>query len=89
MVGIPINVAILLFTTYGKGENGQYPYSATVQFLMDQTEGRTLFEVVLILVLVEHIILGLKVAIAQLIPDVPKEVVMEEAKRPKIEELAA
>jgi len=45
--------------------------------------------VVLILVLVEHIILGLKVAIAQLIPDVPKEVVMEEVKRPKIEELAA
>jgi len=35
MVAIPINVAILLFTTYGKDDKGQYPFSATVQFLMD------------------------------------------------------
>ena len=88
LVSIPINVAILLFTTTGKDENGEYPWSATVKYFMDENEERTIFEVVLILALIEHVLLGVKVVIAQLIPDVPKDVLADERKRPKIEDIA-
>ena len=89
LVSIPINVAILLFTTTGKDENGEYPWSATVTYFMENGgEDRTIFEVVLLLALIEHILLGVKIVIAQLIPDVPSIVLTEERKRPKIEDIA-
>jgi len=84
LVSIPINVAILLFTTSGQDEEGGFEYSATVKFLLERDKSRTIFEVVLILVLVEHVLLGVKVVMAQLIPDVPKEVVKDERTRPRI-----
>ena len=55
---------------------------------MDRKEGRTTFEVVLILICIEHILLGIKVVLAQLIPDVPKSVIVDERRRPKVEEIA-
>lgn len=88
MVSIPINVAILLFTASGADTEGNMDFSATVQWLLDREAERTTFEVVLILVLVEHILLAVKVGMAQLIPDVPIDVVKAERKRPKIKEIA-
>ena len=74
LVAIPINIAILLFTGKGKDENGDYGYSATVDWLLEKDAIVSPFEVALILVLVEHIVLGIKVVIANLVPDVPIEV---------------
>ena len=64
MVSIPINVAILLFTAKGKDEDGNIGDSATVKWFLDREEGRTKFEVVLILVCVEHLLLALKIVAA-------------------------
>jgi hypothetical protein len=89
LVSIPINVGILLFTTNGKDELGEFEYSATVKFFMERDKSRTLFEVVLILVLVEHVLLGIKVIMAQLIPDVPRDVLKDERTRPKVMDLAS
>lgn len=88
MVSIPINVAILLFTAKGKDEDGVIDESATVKYLLEREEGRTKFEVVLILVMVEHLLLGAKIVAAQLIPDVPAQVIVDERKRPKIQDMA-
>ena len=38
------------------------------------------------MIAVEHLLLGIKIVMAELIPDVPKEVVADERRRPKIEE---
>ncbi len=57
-------------------------------WFLEREEGRTIFEVCLILVLIEHVLLGVKVVMATLIPDVPADVVNAERKRPKIEEIA-
>ena len=84
MVSIPINVAILLFTAKGKDEEGNIGDSATVEYFLERQEGRTKFEVVLILVLIEHLLLALKIVAAQLIPDIPAQVIADERKRPKI-----
>lgn len=84
MVAIPINLAIMLFTTTGKDEEGNFDQSATVDFLLERKTGRTTFEVVLIMIGIEHLLLGIKVVMASLIPDVPKEVVADERRRPKI-----
>ena len=88
MVSIPINVAILLFTTNGADETGDYGYSATVTYFLGNGK-RTTFEVVLILVMIEHLLLGVKIIMATLIPDVPADVVLMERRRPKIEDLAS
>jgi len=88
LVSIPINVAVLLFTAKGVEPNGEYGWSATVTYFMERDEGRTLFEVCLILVLIEHVLLGVKVVMATLIPDEPADVVQAERKRPKIEDIA-
>ena len=88
LVAIPINIAILLFTGKGKDENGDYGYSATVERLLEKDAIVSPFEVALILVLVEHIVLGIKVVIANLVPDVPKEVQFEERRRPILEEIS-
>ena len=88
MVSIPINVAILLFTSTGKDDNGEFPNSATMQYFLDREEGRTKFEVVLILIAIEHVLLGIKIVMAQLIPDVPNEVLVDERRRPKIQAIA-
>jgi len=91
MVSIPINLAIILFTGKGEDEDGDFGYSETVLYLLGKDEKsstRTIFEVVLILILVEHVLLAFKVIMATLIPDVPKEVEDEERKRPKLEEIA-
>ena len=88
LIAIPINIAILLFTGKGKDETGDYGYSATVTWLLGKEAIVSPFEVAMILVLVEHIIMGIKVVLAELVPDVPKEVVMEERKRPKLEEIS-
>ena len=88
MVSIPINVAILLFTAKGKDEDGVMTTSATVQYFLDREEGRTKFDVVLIMIAIEHLLLAVKIIAAQLIPDVPAEVIVDERKRPKIEDIA-
>ena len=88
LVSIPINCAILLFTSKGKDVNGDYGYSATVKYFLERGEGRTIFEVVLILVLIEHVLLVVKVVMATLIPDVPADVVADERKRPKIQDIS-
>lgn len=54
--------------------------------MIENKTGRTTFEVVLIMIAVEHLLLGIKIVMAELIPDVPKEVVADERRRPKIEE---
>ena len=74
LIAIPINIAILLFTGKGKDEDGDYGYSATVEWLLGKESFVSPFEVALMLVLVEHIILGIKVVLANLVPDVPIEV---------------
>lgn len=84
MVAIPINFAILLFTARGKDENGEIAYSETVDWILKGEDYRTLFEVALILALVEHLLLAIKLVVAQLIPDVPKDVILAERRRPKI-----
>lgn len=90
LASIPINFAILLFTTRGgKEANGGFKNTETVQYFMDKAmPGRTILEIVLILVLLEHILLAVKLLIAHLIPDVPSSVVKDETKRPKIQALA-
>lgn len=96
LVSIPINIAILLFTAKGerneeeRAEEGGEKFGATetVQYFLDKNEERTMFEVALIMVLIEHVLLGIKVVIAQLIPDVPADVVVAERRRPQIEEIA-
>ena len=45
-----------------------------VEYLLERKNIVSPFEVALLLVLVEHIVLGIKVVIANLVPDVPKEV---------------
>lgn len=87
LVSIPINLAIILFTGKGEDKDGDYGYSETVKWLLRGGD-RTIFEVVLLLILAEHLLLGFKVIMATLIPDVPKGVVDEERKRPKLEEIA-
>lgn len=72
LVSIPINLAILLFTGKGEDKDGDYGYSETVYFMLERNDGRSIFEVVLLLVLTEHILLGIKAVMATLIPDVPK-----------------
>ena len=93
LVSIPINLAIMLFTAKGKRQTDEdevlvreYGYSETVKFFLDQDY--TPFDVVLILVFVEHILLGVKVIMATMIPDVPDQVTREERKRPKVVEIA-
>ena len=88
LIAIPINIAILIFTSKGKDETGDYGYSATVTWLLGKEAIVSPFEVAMILVLVEHIILGIKVILAELVPDVPKEVIMDERKRPLLEEMS-
>ena len=87
MVSIPINLAILLFTGKGQDLDGDYGHSETVNYLL-KTDKYSLFEVVLLLILVEHCLLGIKIVMATLIPDVPKEVELEERRRPKLEEIS-
>jgi len=86
LVSIPINVAILLFTAKGADTKGDYGYSETVKYVLDMDF--SIFEVVLLLVMVEHCLIGLKVMMATLIPDVPKDVEDEERTRPKLVEMA-
>jgi len=64
MVAIPINFAILLFTARGKDENGEIAYSETVDWILKGEDYRTLFEVALILALVEHLLLAIKLVVA-------------------------
>ena len=40
------------------------------------------------MIAIEHLLLAVKIVAAQLIPDVPAEVIIDERKRPKIEQLA-
>ena len=88
MVSIPINLAIILFTGKGQDLNGDYGFSETVNYLLKSDKEYTLFEVVLLLILIEHCLLGIKIVMATLIPDVPKEVELEERRRPKLEEIS-
>ena len=88
LIAIPINIAILLFTGKGKDESGDFGYSATVTWLLGKEAIVSPFEVAMVLVLVEHIVLGIKVMLAELVPDVPKEVMFEERKRPLLEEIS-
>ena len=55
---------------------------------MLKKEGRSKFDVVLIMIAVEHLLLAAKIVAAQLIPDVPAQVVVDERKRPKVQDMA-
>ena len=87
-VAIPINLTIMLYTNNGKQEDGQLKQTVIVQYLLDNHEGRSVLDAVMIIGLVEHLLLAIKVAMAELIPDVPAEVLSEEHKRPRLQSLA-
>ena len=57
--------------------------SATVKYLMMKHPFWTRTNVVLLAVFIEHLIIGLKVVIALIIPDVPKNVKNSEKRRPE------
>ena len=87
MVCIPINVAVVFWTGM-KGED-----SALVKALNAMDKARvdageearwSHLNIVLLLVLMEHLILALKIAMAILIPDVPEEVLFEESRNEQI-----
>ena len=64
MVSIPINVAILFFTSKGKDEDGVISDSETVKWFLEREEGREKWQVVLILIGVEHLLLAAKIVAA-------------------------
>ena len=90
LVSIPINFAILYFATKGGylSKDAEVRQSETVEYLMVNSPGSTLLDTVLVMVLLEHILLAVKVMMAELIPDVPESVIKDETKRPKIQALA-
>ena len=91
MICIPINVAIIYFTGY-IGEK-----SVFVQYLQGKNEEAladgndviwTNENIIWLLILLEHAILGLKVVISVLIPDVPQAVLFEEFREEQIGSMA-
>ena len=91
MICIPINVAIIYFTGY-IGEK-----SVFVQYLQGKNEEAladgndviwTNENIIWLLILLEHAILGLKVIISVLIPDVPQTVLFEEFREEQIGSMA-
>ena len=85
-VCIPINIAIIYFAAEGPDTE-----STIIKELRgDHTvhEPFTNAQIVLIVVLIEHIVMITKAFIAVLIPDVPEFVIAEEIKRVKTLELA-
>lgn len=83
MLCIPVNIAIIYFcgdSTYLKQGSSSY-----VKYMQEQDEEVwTVANIILLAVLVEHLLLFIKVIIANLIPDVPNKVIESEKKRPKV-----
>ena len=91
MICIPINVATIYWTGYTNRP------SVLVQFLKGRDEERieggerpvwTNENIILFLILMEHVILALKILLAVLIPDVPQKVLFEEYRQEKIATMA-
>ena len=93
MICIPINVAIVYYTGYIDEP------SVLVQYLRGRDEQRieadpehspiwTNENIILFLILMEHVILALKIIIAVLIPDVPQKVLFEEYRQEQIANMA-
>ena len=88
---IPINMGLLIFARNPKIDPGydqdveaidQSEQSAITDYLMSNSDKRwTRFNIVMLVVGVEHAIIGLKLVIAVLIPDVPARVKKAEEKR--------
>ena len=88
---IPINLSILLFARDpGPEERGfdqdhdeiePEEQSAMQKWFMNQDSFWTRTNIILLAILVEHLIIGLKIVIGILIPDVPKDVKESELKR--------
>lgn len=84
---IPVNAAIIYFTgdsTYT--EVGKSSYVKYMEGL--DAELWSVKNIILLLILVEHLLLLVKVIIAALIPDVPSKVVKDEKERPRIRKRA-
>ena len=90
-IAIPINVIILLFCRFPKVQVGAEQdldnitfkeESVLVQYLKERDD---LFwnraNIILLAILMEHVIIGLKIVIASIIPDVPKKVIEDEFRR--------
>ena len=83
IICIPVNCAIIMFC-------GDYTYtkegaSSYQKFMVAQDEDYwTYAKIIMFLVLIEHLLLFIKIVIAGLIPDVPRSVIEDEKKRPKI-----
>ena len=83
MICIPINVAMIFWTGY-KGKD-----SILVQTLEEHNGERwTTANILLLLILMEHLILALKIIMAILIPDVPERVIFEEYRHSQMAEMA-
>ena len=95
---IPINLAIMLFAREPTVKIGleqdldtitREELSTMNEFLIERAPYWTRTNVFILAVGVEHLIIGLKLVIALLIPDVPKDVKMAEERRAMAENEAA
>ena len=93
LFAIPINMCVILFarsppTKVGFNQDlDTIPLeeqSAMTQFLMQREPFWTRTNIVLLAVGVEHMVIGLKIVLAILIPDVPGHVQKSEDKRPEV-----
>lgn len=91
-IAIPINLCILVFARYPKSDQvgafqdldtvGFEEQSSVTQFLIKRDVSMTRTNIILLAIGIEHLIIGLKIVIAILIPDVPAHVKLSEMKRP-------
>lgn len=95
IICVPINVAIMYFTGevfYYFDEEGKRTHEVSSSYQEWLTEYNpewwTPMGTLLVAVLIEHAVLGLKIIIASIIPDVPDHVLAKERKREVIEEYA-
>ena len=93
---IPMNVMILLVCRFPGVQVGasqdldnllESEESVLVQYLREKdSRFWNRANIILLAILIEHVVIGLKIVIAAIIPDVPRKVVEDEFKRQRIED---
>jgi len=88
MICIPVNVAMVFWLGY-KGEKSVFVKFLEGRDALREADGLdpiwSNVNMLLLLIFMEHVILGLKTVFAVLIPDVPEQVLFEEYKNDRIE----
>ena len=82
-VCIPINIAIIYFAANGPGTDSQI-----IKTLDARDDYWTDLRILMLVIGIEHAVMILKSFLSVAVPDVPDEVISEEFKRDKTEELA-